>query len=272
MNMIGSGLSVAEEAEGMRVFLLLLTVLVSFLAYWLTIESPLVRSRFEKRFGPGKGSLAFFIFNKTWGFFWFGVVCTAAAFILFPGHSLSGFGLDVPVPGLPAVTTVVSCLVLVPASILGGWNKNRRIGRTTGDFGRYPEIQELRWTRSTVTILVAFWSLYLLGYEAMFRGTLLFPLAEALGIWPSIGINTALYSAFHVPKGAGEAVGALFLGFFLCLITLITCSAVTAFLVHVALAVSNDLFAFRFRPDMRYVRARGKTAGESRTERSGNGL
>lgn len=272
MSRIGIGVSVQEEMEGIRVFLLLITVLVSFLAYWLTIESPAVRARFEKRFGQERGSFVFFIFNKTWGFFWFGIVCTAAALILFPGHGLSGFGLDLPASGLPAVVTIVSCLVLVPASILGGWNKNRRIGRTTGEFGRYPEIQERRWTRSTVTVLVVFWSLYLLGYEAMFRGTLLFPLAEALGIWPSIGINTALYSAFHVPKGAGEAVGALFLGFLLCLITLMTCSAVTAFLVHVALAVSNDLFAFRFRPDMRYIGKKDEPTGESQKEKGGNGL
>ena len=241
---------------GFAVFLFLVVVIVSFLSYWLTIESAAVRGRFEARYGRERGSLRFFVFNKLWGFLWFGVVCTAAALLLFPGSGVADFGLILPRGGAPAVRTLLWCVVLVPACVFGGFRKNRKIARAGGNFGRYPEIRVSEWTNRTVAIHVGLWSLYLLAYELMFRGTLLFPLAAILGIWPAIGINTALYSAFHVPKGAGEAVGALFLGFLLCLITLSTGSIVVAFLVHVALAVSNGLFAFRFRPDMSYTRVK----------------
>ena len=35
------------------------------------------------------------------------------------------------------------------------------------------------------------WFLYLFGYEFLFRGVLLIPLIEPLGMWPAIAINTA---------------------------------------------------------------------------------
>ena len=45
------------------------------------------------------------------------------------------------------------------------------------------------------------WFLYLFGYEFLFRGVLLIPLIDPLGMWPAIAINIAVYSATHIPKG-----------------------------------------------------------------------
>jgi membrane protease YdiL (CAAX protease family) len=97
---------------------------------------------------------------------------------------------------------------------------------------------------------VVFWFLYLFAYELLFRGTLLFILASVIGPWPAVGVNVALYTAVHVPKGRQEAVGALPLGFLLCLITLSTGSIVVAVLAHAAIAIANGLFALHYRSDM----------------------
>ena len=63
------------------------------------------------------------------------------------------------------------------------------------------------------------WAIYLFGYEFLFRGILLFPLAETVGVWPAIAVNIALYSATHIPKGLDETLGAIPLGLVLCWLT-----------------------------------------------------
>ena len=56
------------------------------------------------------------------------------------------------------------------------------------------------------------WGLYLFGYEALFRGTLLFALFRAAGAWPAIVISTIVYALAHLDKRAGEVLGSIPLG------------------------------------------------------------
>ncbi|MBW6536391.1 MAG: CPBP family intramembrane metalloprotease [Mariniphaga sp.] len=97
------------------------------------------------------------------------------------------------------------------------------------------------------------WFLYLLGYEFLFRGILLFSLVEPLGVWPAIAVNIALYSATHIPKGLAEAIGAIPLGLIFCLLTLASGTIWIAFIVHVAMAWTNSLTSVKFNPDIQYI-------------------
>ncbi|GAB1455697.1 hypothetical protein MASR2M48_10040 [Spirochaetota bacterium] len=236
--------------DGFAVFLMLLTFIMSFLAYWLVIENPAVRASFIRHRGEESGAVRFFVFNKLWGTLLFGIVCTIVALIMYPASSLSDFGLNLPLPGSSALKTLAWSLGLSLPLVLANYLRSKKTARTNGNFGRYPEIQTASWNVCIVVIEIALWSLYLFSYELLFRGTLLFTLIGSLGFWPAIGINIALYSAVHVPKGAAEAIGALALGFVLCLITIDTGSILVAIIVHIALAVSNDLFSFHFRKDI----------------------
>ena len=96
------------------------------------------------------------------------------------------------------------------------------------------------------------WAIYLFGYEFLFRGILLFPLAETVGVWPAIAVNIALYSATHIPKGLDETLGAIPLGLVLCWLTLASGTIWIAFLVHVAMAWTNSLTALKHHPDIHY--------------------
>jgi membrane protease YdiL (CAAX protease family) len=88
--------------------------------------------------------------------------------------------------------------------------------------------------------------LYLLGYEAFFRGFLLFGMLEhQVPVWIAIAINTVFYSLAHIPKGKGEAFGAIPLGFLLCLAAISTGSFWVPFAVHVVMAWSNELFTLQ---------------------------
>lgn len=244
----------AYNSGNLSIFLFLLTAIISFLCYWLTIESQFIKERFNSRFGEEKGSLYFFIFNKAWGALWFGVICTVAAVILFPDSGPAGFGLKFPDPGAAMKQSLLWSAVLLPFIIAAIILSNRSKGLKQKDFGRYPEIRMKQWSASTLIIHISMWSIYLFAYELMFRGTLLLPLSAAVGWWPAIGINVVFYAAAHVPKGAGEAVGALVLGFILCLITLSTGSILVAFLVHAALALGNGLGAFVYNENMTFYR------------------
>ena len=119
---------------------------------------------------------------------------------------------------------------------------------------KYPQIRETNWDRKLVINNTLGWSAYLLGYEFLFRGILLFPLVDALGVWPAIAINTAMYSATHIPKGMDEAIGAAPLGIVLCLITLMTGTLWVAIVVHILMALANSFSSVYHNPEMKFVR------------------
>ncbi len=244
------------ESRGLDIFFLLLVVITAYLIYWFTIENRSLKEHFAAKWGKEKGSLLFFIFNKSWGVFLFGPLCTIAAHLLFPGYGLADFGFSLPAAGEAGRAAILWSISLVPFLAGLTWLGGRKTARSGGNFGRYPEIGMSLWGAGTFAIHSGFWILYLVAYELLFRGILLFPLAAAVGPWPAIGINMALYSAVHIPKGAGEAVGALFLGLLLCIITLQTGSIIVAVLAHIALAVTNGLSAFHYREDMRFGRSK----------------
>ena len=87
------------------------------------------------------------------------------------------------------------------------------------NLANYPQIRAKVWSKNAFINALG-WFLYLFGYEFLFRGVLLIPLIEPLGMWPAIAINIALYSATHIPKGLDETIGAIPLGFALCLLTI----------------------------------------------------
>jgi len=242
-----------RSPSGLRVFLLLGGFILLFMGYWFPIESRRLRKSFSHQYGPERGALFFFIFNKLWGTLLFGGVGTAAAFLLFPGNWPQDIAPVLPLSGTALRYTFFWSASLLPLIVVLTLLKSRATSLKKADFGRYPEISLGQWKVSTVLIHAGFWSLYLFAYELMFRGYLLLPLVRVLGPWPAIGINVALYSAVHIPKGLQEAVGALILGFLLCLITLQTGSIAVAFNVHAALAVTNGLGAVFSREDMEFV-------------------
>ncbi len=228
-------------------FLLYLSGIIFFLSYWLPIDSPKVVGWFSDRFGPDRGSVYYFVFNKGWGALLFGIFAPAAAALIFPPFELADLGLRFfgPRPLLVLMCTLALC----PAAVLAAWLSSRK----KTDFGRYPEIRKNVWSGRTLLIHVAGWTVYLLAYELFFRGVLLFPVALIIGPWGAAGINAALYSAAHIPKGPQEAVGALFLGVLLSLLTLHTGTIWIAFWVHLALALPNGIFALYYRRDMTLV-------------------
>lgn len=166
--------------------------------------------------------------------------------ILIPQYSWSFYALtfraDTSLFSL--IWIVAISAILIPVASLSA--------RKPKNLVNYPQIRAKVWTNKTVMINIIGWSLYLLGYELLFRGVLLMPLAEQLGIWPAISINIALYSATHIPKGLEETLGAIPLGILLCLLTLASGTIWIAFFAHLAMALTNCFTALKFHPEFHY--------------------
>ncbi len=118
----------------------------------------------------------------------------------------------------------------------------------------YPQIRAKEWSFNILFNSALTWILYLLVYEFMFRGFLLFIFLQYVGVWSAIALNVSIYSLVHVPKGLKEAVGALPLGIVLGIITVQTESILVALIVHIVLALSNEWFSLRVHPNINYIR------------------
>ncbi len=120
---------------------------------------------------------------------------------------------------------------------------NKKLAERPSHNRHYPQININSKSKLYGNIIL--WILYILAYEFTFRGVLLFEAIKVWGIIWSIAINIIIYAISHIPKGKLEALGAAPLGFIFCLISIITHSFWTAFLIHLTIAISNDVFCLR---------------------------
>jgi membrane protease YdiL (CAAX protease family) len=220
--------------------------LVFFIVYWFIAQSDKIKTRFYKKYPFDRASVKHIFFTKYIGFFSMGLAPTIVCLIFLPEYKLSDYGFCViPKTSLFSLLWIfILCVLVVPLAYFSAKKPKNLIN--------YPQIRAKTWTRSTVLINMLGWTIYLFGYEFLFRGTLLFPLVKTLGIWPAIAINTALYSATHIPKGLDETIGAIPLGIVLCILTLLSGTIWIAFIVHVAMALTNSFTALYFHPEIHY--------------------
>ena len=162
--------------------------------------------------------------------------------------SLRGFGL-VPVAWGGAFVGV-GFLALLPVLALSSRRPAHRAS--------YPQARPERWTAREWATNATSWAIYLLGYELLFRGVLLFTLADALGSWVAIVISTGLYTLAHLPKHAGETAGCVVMGVAFGALALATGGMWAPFVLHLLIAVTSDSLSSRaIEPET------GSRAGES---------
>ena len=177
------------------------------------------------------------------GFLLFGPIAGYLAYMLLP-HGWSHWGLLVQQFQLSSIWVIGLLLILIPA--------NAFIARTTTNQASYPQVRYQSWTPTFFLLNSLTWLLYLLGYEFLFRGLLLFPVIEVIGLWPAIGLNVVLYAMVHAPKGWREVFGAIPFGIVLCLASYETGNFWVAFVAHGSQAVVNELFSIRANPGMTF--------------------
>lgn len=233
-------------------FLPVILSLVFFVIYWFTAQSEKIKAFFYKKLEFDKASVQHIFFTKYFGFLSMGVAPLITCLVLLEGSTPADYGLTIisETTFYSFVWTLGLSVLVIPIAYLSAKKPKNLVN--------YPQIRAKEWTNRTVFINALGWALYLFGYELLFRGTLLFPLVDSIGVWPAIAINIALYSATHIPKGLDETIGAAPLGLVLCLLTLASGTIWIAFFVHVAMAWTNSFTALKFHPDIHYVGSKKK--------------
>jgi membrane protease YdiL (CAAX protease family) len=184
------------------------------------------------------------LFQKLAGFVLLGVI-PAIAMIFIP---LTFEQTGISIRNLPESMLWVAILGTVIIFI------NFFAARKPDNLSMYPQIRIRIWTPGRILLSSMGWVLYLLGYEFMFRGLLLFTCVMVMGVWPAIVLNTALYAFVHMPKGMKETLASIPMGILLCILTIKTGTIWVAYFAHVILAVSNEVLSIHFNPDMSFAK------------------
>lgn len=219
--------------------------LFGLVAYWVTITSKSLKSKFIKSLGEEKAKVEWIMFWRYAGVFYFALIPAIVVFILFP-HNLAYYGLGF----VNLFEALLWSLGLSALLIL----MQSRSARQAENVEQYPQIRINNWTAGLLFKNSFGWFIYLLAYEFLYRGILLFGLLDAFGVWPAIMVNTIIYSLAHLPKGNREALAAIPFGILLCYLTIKTETIWISVIVHVALALSNDYFALAESKVMKLVK------------------
>jgi len=109
----------------------------------------------------------------------------------------------------------------------------------------YPQFKINIWTKSYKFLSYITWIFYLMGYEFMFRGVLLFGTMEELGYYLAIILNVTLYALAHLHKGIKEVLGCFILGPILCVIAIHTDNIIIPTILHISVCLWNEYFSIR---------------------------
>lgn len=234
-----------QQSDRITFLPIILSIMV-FVIFWFTSKSEKIKSWFYRKYEFDRASVNHVTFNRLVGFVAMGVIPAVLCLIMIPDYSLANYGLTfiADTTLYTIVWTLGLAILVIPLAYISAQKPKNLIN--------YPQIRARIWNTRIVLINAIGWALYLFGYEFLFRGILLFPLAAHLGVWTAVAINVALYSATHIPKGLEETIGAMPLGLVLCLLTLASGTIWIAFFVHVAMALTNSFTALKFHPDMQY--------------------
>jgi membrane protease YdiL (CAAX protease family) len=235
------------EKEHGEIVLILFLLTAGFVIYHFSSHSDRIRKAFIRKLGEAKTLIYWIFFQKIIGFVFLGLI-PGIVIITATGRNLTDYGLS-----LTNVRTSLYWILGLSVFIV---LMNAYAARKPDSLKMYPQIRIPEWTLKTVFISSVGWIIYLLGYEFLFRGLLLFPFVETMGTWPAIALNISLYVLVHVPKGLKESVGSIPLGLVLCILTLETGTIWIAFFTHIALALSNQFFSLKYHPDIHYVRSK----------------
>lgn len=177
------------------------------------------------------------VIQRVWGFIFMGIL-PLMFLAVWPGVKLADYGLGFS--GFSHLPWWLLFGVIAFIIIVGPYAAAK-----PGNLAVYPQFRSQKWTKGLMTLSGATWVLFLLGYEFLFRGFLLFASVAVLDVWAAIALNCALYAFAHLYKGPGETFGTIPIGILLCYLTVLTGNIWTAVVVHSVMALSNEWWSIR---------------------------
>lgn len=215
--------------------LVIIGVILIYYIYYYFVNSDKINYRFRRYFGGDNQELNLFLFKKFAGFVILGVVPAAIYFGLLQS---SGDKFGISFNHFSSSYLLIAGLILLTAVVLFFHHKkNPERGTSqlsTGD-----------WNVSVFMLNAVGWSFYLIAYEFLFRGILLFECYEMLGFWPAVAINISLYSAIHMVYGKDQTIGSLIFGSIACYFALSRGTILIPIFMHLSLSILSDLYAMK---------------------------
>ena len=180
--------------------------------------------------------------QRFWGVLFLGIV---PLFIVLLGFrdSPGAFGLSFSYLQPPPVWSYA----LAPVVILGAYLTASR----PSNLERYPQIRINTWSRGMVWINSIGWVAFLVAYEFLFRGFLLFSSMAVLDPLLAIILNVVLYVLAHFYKGPAELLGSVPVGILFCYLTLKTGNIWSVVALHSMMALSHEWFSLKAHPQMK---------------------
>lgn len=231
----------------------MLTV-IFYSLYWFAASSVWLKDRLYHRYDQLTANVIHVVLKRSAGFFLLGVMPVLLSGLLIDNYTLADAGIrfNRETTGFTLLSIAVLSLLIIPIVYFSA--------QKPAIYSIYPEIRASRWTGGLLFAETATWALYLLGYEALFRGVLLSGLAQSLGPVAATVINVILYSGAHLPKGKTETLAAIPFGIILCILTLHSGTIWIAFVVHLVNALTTTFTAIRFNPGMSYGNKHQRTS------------
>lgn len=235
--------SFAWQSSDASLVLVIALLTIGFVTYWFLAESVVLRKRIVGEKSEADNT-RWVISQKLIGFVFLGLIPLVVVLSVLP-NTLADYGLGFAnTPASLLWVTGLACIVL-PINI--------NAARRPQNLAYYPMIRAKRWTPTLVLTNTLATTAYLFAYELLFRGIVLNVCVEAVGVWPAIAINVALYSTTHLPKGPAETIGAIPFGLLVCYITLSTGTIWVAVVIHIILSLSNDYLSVYYNPSMHFT-------------------
>jgi membrane protease YdiL (CAAX protease family) len=236
---IQNDLSMVDFSWGLETLLFVVAVgwsAVGFSIYYFLSRNSAIPAKYWKAHPKLNPQAKEIVLQRVWGFIFLGII-PVFFILLFPDLSLKEFGM-----GCSWLTSppwwVIGILIVI---LIAGYYSAKQ----PGNLEMYPQIRNRQWTPGLLTLSGLSWVVFLLGYEFLFRGFLLYASLAVMDVWPAIALNCALYAFAHLYKGPGETFGAIPLGILLCYLTLLTGNIWTAVGIHSVMALSNEWWSIR---------------------------
>jgi membrane protease YdiL (CAAX protease family) len=227
----------------MPIIISILVVICSYVAYHFIGHSKKINNYFNLRFDKIERQVRLVIFNRIAGTLLFGIIPLIFQILLFSKlNQFKYLAISFQYKTFYYLIPIGIILIII----------NFFAAKTVDNLKVYPQIRKNNWNVSLLIVSALSWMLYLLGYEIMMRGFLLFTILPITGIWVAIAINTIVYALIHIPKGLKEMAGAVPMGIVLCMLTLQTGTIWIAFWLHCIMALSNEWFSLKYHPDITY--------------------
>lgn len=186
-----------------------------------------------------KGSPIQVLFHRVAGVLFFGFF--PFIILILSGQDYSKFGMAPP-KFVSYLYVLFLSIIILPVNYFNA--------RTSANLQMYPQIRKEVWSLPLISVSAIAWAGYLIAYEFMVRGYLLYSTIPLTGVWPAIIINTIIYSLIHVHKGVKEMIASVPLGIVLCYLTYSTGNIWTAVFTHILMALSNEWFSIYLNPSI----------------------